>query len=307
MTKKILVTGACGMIGYRLCESLYQQNIPFVGLDLKSPDKTSVPLHFFVKADCLNLNQLSQLKDSFHMVIHLAAHASVIPTIKNPQLAIDNILMTYNVLEFCRSKRINKLLFSSSREVYGSQKDHIFMESDSNSLYIKNPYGASKLSCESLISSYAKSFNISSIICRFSNIYGLYDFSSRVIPTFIKKSFNNERISIFGSEKILDFLFIDDCIDIINKLITYRPNTSTYFVNLMSNTPTSLINLAHIVKEKTNSSSEVVLLKNRSGETEYFVGSNKKLLLDIKPKPLTSLSEGLDFSISWYKDYFLLK
>ncbi len=301
---KVLVTGAAGMIGTSLCESLAKSNINFLGIDLQLPQYSDMDLNYFKQIDCRKLNELLLLDSDFDMVIHLAAHSSVLPLIQSPNLALENISMTLNILEFCKIKNIKHVIFSSSREVYGSKKNYFFKEEDINITQIENPYGVSKLSCESLIASYSKNFNLNATICRFSNVYGKYDFTGRVIPIFIEKCLHNAPLTIFGKEKILDFIYIIDVVNALEFLMHYTQKTQIEIFNIMSNQPINLSEIATILKEKTNSISEINIQENRQGETSCFTGDNTKFL-SLNPNfQLSNLDASLSSTIQWYAPYF---
>ena len=103
-------------------------------------------------------------------------------------------------------------MFSSSREVYGNSDKVIHNEDEA---YVKNcesPYTASKVGGEALVHSYQQCYDIDFVIFRFSNVYGMYDGSDRVIPLFIERAKQGNDLLVFGKEKLLDFTYIDDCV-----------------------------------------------------------------------------------------------
>src|SRR5207248_3592975 len=118
-------------------------------------------------------------------------------------------------------------VFSSSREVYGDIHRYIedeslrpttMGESTAHFAYTESPYSASKIASEALIYSYARCYGLRYLVFRFSNVYGRYDNDlqrmERVLPLFIHQMSRGEPITVFGGEdKVLDFTYIDDCID----------------------------------------------------------------------------------------------
>ena len=81
----------------------------------------------------------------------------------------------------------------------------IHNESESCVKNCENSYTASKISGEAFVHSYHQCYNIDYVIIRFSNVYGKYDFSNRVVPIFIARSFKNSDITIYGNQKIFGF------------------------------------------------------------------------------------------------------
>jgi UDP-glucuronate 4-epimerase len=121
---------------------------------------------------------------------------------------MENVTMTYNVLEYCRLAHL-PIVFSSSREVYGdihryiedkNERPSTMHERTSDFAYTESPYSASKIASEALIYSYARCYGLKYIVFRFSNVYGRFDNDigrmERVIPLFIRRIANDEPITI---------------------------------------------------------------------------------------------------------------
>ena len=183
------------------------------------------------------------------VIVHLAAYAKVHELVENPVRSLDNIAMTMNALEFARARKI-PILFGSSRETYGNIQLDRTAEHAADFVNAASPYAASKIASEALIHSYGRCFNMRYLIFRFSNVYGRFDCDldrmERVIPLFVRKILNREPLTVFGPEKILDFTFVDDCVDgviagINRVLSTHSVNTT---LNLAHGSGNKLIELA---------------------------------------------------------------
>ncbi|MBI2523745.1 NAD(P)-dependent oxidoreductase, partial [Candidatus Peregrinibacteria bacterium] len=117
---RILVTGSSGTIGTRLCEKLLEQGHDVVGIDWK-PNKWNADVETITThLDLRNLDELQTTNYPLQTdaVIHLAANARVYELVENPGRARDNMLTTFNVLEWARKHGVRKFLFASSRETY---------------------------------------------------------------------------------------------------------------------------------------------------------------------------------------------
>src|SRR5207247_695367 len=150
------------------------------------------------------------------VMVHLAAHAKVHELVREPRRALENAIMTFNVLEYCRANEL-PLVFSSTREVYGDvHRFEEYGEATADFAYTESPYSASKIASEALIYSYARCYGLRYQVFRFSNVYGRYDNDiermERVIPLFIKRIADDAPITIYGEKKVLDFTYVDDCI-----------------------------------------------------------------------------------------------
>ena len=136
------------------------------------------------------------------LVVHLAAHAKVHQLVRHPQRALENAVMTFNVLEYARQQQI-PIVFSSSREVYGDvHRFEEYGEGVADFAYTESTYSASKIAGEAFVYSYARCYGLRYLVFRFSNVYGRYDNDLhrmvRVIPLFIHSMLRNEPITIYG-------------------------------------------------------------------------------------------------------------
>lgn len=298
--RKILVTGSSGTIGTALCEALMEEGYEVDGIDVKHNKWSEKVDRITIISDLRDKNFFSKLPDDFDMVIHLAANARVYNLVVDPSLARDNFEILFNILEFSRLNNIRKVIFASSREVYGNS-DKIFHNEDE--AYVKNcesPYTATKIGGEALVHSYHQCYDIDFIILRFSNVYGKYDDSDRVIPLFITRVMQNEGLIVFGREKLLDFTYIDDCVNGIMKSVEMFDVAKNTSFNIASGEGITILDLAKIIQNKMGSKGEIVIKESRIGEVTKFVAdiSRARKLLNYEPE--VSIEEGIEKAIEWY-------
>jgi UDP-glucose 4-epimerase len=300
--KKILITGSSGTIGTRLGEKLLNLGYEIIGVDWeknkwhKNLEKRTTHL------DLRNKNLvLKKLPKKVDLIIHLAANARVYELVKNPDLARDNMITTYNILEYARINKIKNIIFASSREVYGNTKKAKHKEVDVKIENCESPYSASKISGEALIHSYHKCFGVNYVIIRFSNVYGMYDESDRVIPLFIRKAIKNENLVVFGKDKILDFTYIDDAVEGVIKAIQRFNKVKNNTFNIATGKGTKILFVAQLIKKFLNSKSRIIIKQNRPGEVVKYIAdiSKARRLLNYEPK--TNIIEGIKKTINWYK------
>lgn len=299
--KKILVTGNSGTIGTSLCKRLISELYDFIGLDCK-PNRWDKELdNKTIILDLRNNEALNKIPaKEIDLVIHLAANARVYNLVKSPDMARDNFLTTYNVLEYVRKNDIKKIIFASSREVYGNSDHILHTESEA---YVKNcesSYTASKIAGEALIHSYHQCYGINFIILRFSNVYGKYDFSDRVIPLFIAKSLKNSDITIYGKQKILDFTYIEDSVTGIIKSIERFNAVKNETYNIATQKGITIYNIAELITKYTSSKSKIIFENNRKGEVTKCVAdiSKAKAVLDYNPR--VDIESGIANAVEWY-------
>jgi len=282
---KILITGGAGFIGKYLANKLCLENE--VTIIDNFYRKNNIKLREKVKVIEQDITEnFEELISQNDIIYHLAAISQVMTSIKEPELTYKvNIEATKNIVASC-SKHNKKLIFASSREVYGTQ-DKLPVKINTE-LNPENPYAASKLAGEALIKSYGKTYDLDYNIVRMSNVYGDGD-SGRVIPNFINMFKNNQDVELYGSEKIIDFLYIEDTINALEKL----KDKSGLTLNLGSGTQTNLVELANLIKELTNSNSKINIAGERKGEVGKFCADISETKEKLKWEPKTSLRNGL--------------
>ena len=297
---RILVTGSSGSIGTRLCESFLEKNIDFIGLDLKKNKWNKEINDRTVISDLRTYDFARKLPKDIDTVIHLAANSRVNDLILDPSLALENFVTLFNILEYSRKSNVSKFLFSSSREVYGNISNRNATESQVDLNLCESPYSASKLGGEALIQSYKKCFNLDFVILRFSNVYGMYDESNRVVPVFLELCKLNKKLVVFGEEKTLDFVYIDDVIFSILSSIEKFDVVKNDVFNVAYGEGTTLVHLANVIKSETNSETEIIIKENRTGEVMRFVGDISKSNQKLSYSPQVSLEQGIIKAVQWY-------
>lgn len=304
MIKKILVTGSSGMIGTGLCEQLLLLKKDIIGVD-KVPNRWNKQIdNITIKADLSEVKSISSLPKDIDCLVHLAANARVYDLINDPQKAQENINCTFNILEYCRISGVKKIIFASSREVYGNTDLSICEENNASIDRCESPYAASKISCEALVRSYRKCFGLQIVILRFSNVYGRYDDSDRVIPLFIKLSMKNADLNIYGKDKVMDFTYLDDSVNGIIAAIDNFNNVEGKNINIASGKGTSVIDLANLIKLHMKSTGRVISMENRTGEVVRFVGDISLAKKALGWNPDVEIEEGIKRSINWYVPYY---
>jgi len=298
--KKVLITGSSGTIGTRLFEKLLEKGYEVIGFD-KSPNKWHGNLNkLTIVGNLLDKNHIKKIPTDIDLIIHLAANARVYDLVVEPDLALENIISTYNILEFARQKNINRIIFSSSRETYGNRKVIKSKEKDVDINLCESPYAASKISDEVLIYSYSKCYRIDYIVLRFSNVYGMYDESNRFVPVMIRKMAKNENIEIFGKDKLLDFTYIDDCVDGIIKSVENFGKAKNNIFNIATGSGQKLIDVANFIKKNLKSKNKVAIKSSRKGEVVKYVADISKAKKMLAYKPKTSFQKAINLTINWY-------
>jgi len=309
---KIIITGSSGQIGTNLALSLMKEGHEVVGIDKRDnawTDKIKMLKIDLSKRFSNFIGGFDEEKLPFtpDLVVHFAANAKVHELVKIPDRALDNILDTYNVLEYCRQNKV-PILFSSSREVYGDIKRELTDENQADFLSAASPYAASKIAGEALVYSYSTCYDIPYIVLRFSNVYGRYDNDlermERVIPLFIKRIAQGQPITVFGKEKVLDFTYVDDCINgvkkAIAKLVSREVQNETF--NLAFGEGQSLLKMVEYIEEAVGKKADLSFTETQVGEVRHYIADISKAKQLLGYNPTTSLKEGIAKTVEWWRE-----
>jgi nucleoside-diphosphate-sugar epimerase len=301
---KILVTGSSGTIGTRLCEKLLADGHTVMGADW-------LPCQWKPEVEALRINIDLRHKEEFgvlptdvDLIIHLAANARVYELVENPDRAMDNFIDTFNILEFARKNGIKRMMFASSRETYGNihlPEGQKYSEDKAHFMACESPYTASKIGGEALFEAYKRCYGIETIIWRFSNVYGMYDNSIRVVPLYFRLAKTNGLMKVFGKDKCLDFTYIDDCVAGIALGVEKWDTAKNDTYNLAYGEGTTILHLAERMKELLGSTSELEIGPARTGEVTHYIADISKAQRVLGYSPKTPFDRGIEMAVEWYK------
>ena len=293
---KILVTGGAGFIGGHLVNRLVSDNCgEILVLDNlhRGYSRDSLPASVeFRNADIRDQAAVADAVRGCAVVFHLAAQSNVMGAIADSGYAFStNVAGTFHVLEAARNARVKRLVFTSSREVYGDPKTIPVPESAP--VRPINSYGASKVAGE-VYCRLAAHQGLEAVVLRLANVYGPGD-RDRVIPLFSAAAAAGRPLTVFGSRKIVDFVGIETVVDALLKAAFGRYIRGP--VNIGSGTGTTVADLARRVVSVTKSASSVRVTEEREQEVGRFVAdiTRARRLLGLVPPadPLWALPQAL--------------
>jgi nucleoside-diphosphate-sugar epimerase len=311
---RILVTGSSGQIGTNLALRLQGDGHDVFGVDKRqNPWTDAFPTllqdlagHYPAFPGGIGGVEYPQVD----LVVHLAAHAKVHQLVREPHRALENAIMTFNVLEYARGIGL-PLVFSSTREVYGDvHRFEEYIEEHADFAYTESPYSASKITSEAFIYSYARCYGLNYLVFRFSNVYGRYDNDlwrmERVLPLFMHQLSRGEPITIFGGDqKVLDFTYIDDCVDGIARgvyaLAEQRMTNQT--INLAYGQGNTLVRAAELIAAELGVDPQIHLAPSLLGEVTHYVADVSKARALLGWEPETPLAEGIPRSVAWFREW----
>ena len=276
MIKTIAVTGSSGFIGSKLVDSLREDGIELLELDLKNG------------FDLTDKNCLEKIK-KFDAVVHLAARSFVPDSFVYPrQFYADNYIITLNILELAR-KFNSKVIFFSSY-VYGTPR---YLPIDEHHpLEAHNPYAQSKIICEKLCEGYARDFDLPVIIFRPFNIYGTGQNSYFLIPTILNQV-KTGLVKLQDSRPKRDFIFVDDVISAIRSVIS-SSTSHIDFYNLGYGVSHSISDIISSIREIYPHEFNVEFNGEiRKNEVMDIVADISHAKVDLLWEPKVSLNEGI--------------
>jgi len=254
--KHILITGGAGFIGSHVVDHLIKKNRVTVLDNLSSGRMEFIQHHMdndnfvLIEADLMEPGTITPALDGIDMVFHLAANPDVRLGAEDTKVHLEqNILATYNLLEAMRLTGTGRLVFTSTSTVYGAASIMPTPEDYGPQVPI-SLYGASKLACEALISSYCHTFNMKAWLYRFANIVGSRG-SHGVLVDFINKlRVDPFTLEILGSgRQKKSYLDVGDCVDAMVFGMEHSDETVNIF-NIGSEDSIDVVGIADIVTKK---------------------------------------------------------
>lgn len=225
-------------------DNLSSGKLEFIEQHFENPDFS------LVRGDLLDPEAIERACTDVDMVYHVAANPDVKLGASDTKVHLDqNILATYNLLEAMRKGNAKKIAFTSTSTVYGEASVMPTPE-DYGPLIPISLYGASKLACEALITSYSHTFDMQAWIFRFANIVGPRS-THGITVDFIKKLKENPgRLEILGDGKQeKSYLHVSECVDAILFAIEKSKEEVNIF-NIGSEDTISATEIGQVVTEE---------------------------------------------------------
>ena len=334
-SRRVLVTGAAGFIGFHLCARLLDRGEDVLGLDNLN-DYYEVGLKIdrigqietrrnfkFLKMDISDRSSMSELfsKEEFDVVVNLAAQAGVRYSLLNPHAYIENNITGFlNILEGCRRHPVAHLVFASSSSVYGASTKMPFSVHD-NVDHPVSLYGATKKANELMAHAYSNLFNVPCTGLRFFTVYGPWGRPDMVLFIFTKAILEGRPIDVFNYGKMQrDFTYVDDIIEGVVRVMdrvpgpgpgwdSRRPDPATgsgpyRLYNIGNNNPVELARLIEVLEDCLSKKAERNLLPMQAGDVVATYADVDDLMRDVGFKPSTPIEDGVKKFVEWYRSYY---
>lgn len=313
--KKILVTGSAGFIGSHLCLALKNRGDHVVGYDnfnayystdLKKAraaqlEKKKISTLNADINDALTLKKCLEENEINH-VVHLAAQAGVRYSFENPNAYVHSNLTGFvQLLEVLKTMPHIRLIYASSSSVYGLNTKIPFAESDQTDCPASF-YGATKKSNEMIAHAYHHTFKIPMIGLRFFTVYGPWGRPDMAYFSFTKAILEGKPITVYAQGEVKrDFTYIDD---IVEGTVQAIDRCEGYdIVNLGNHRPESVNTLIAILESLLKKKAVRHEMPLPAGDVPMTYADLSKASRLLGYSPQTSLEEGLERFITWYRNH----
>ena len=330
----LLVTGCAGFVGFHFARRLLEAGKPVVGLDnlndyydpaLKLARLgllEKYPAFTFLKLDLADRAGMKAAFEQFgfSVVVHLAAQAGVRYSLQNPHAYADSNLEGFiNILEGCRHAGCRHLLFASSSSVYGANTKLPFSAHDN----VDHPislYAATKKANELLAHSYSHLYGLPMTGLRFFTVYGPWYRPDMALYVFARAITEGRPINLFNHGNMRrDFTYVDDVVEAMIRIVDRPPQGDPKWsganpdpssssapwriYNIGNNRPEELMHVVALLEKGLGRAAEKVLLPMQAGDVLETFADVDDLARDIGFKPQTSIEDGIEKFVAWFRDY----
>jgi len=332
----ILITGAAGFIGFHLSKILCEKGYEVIGLDninsyydvnlkfgrlyelginkeeaskfhtiCKSEKYTNFK---FYRANLEDDNFLNQLFEqyTFQRVINLAAQAGVRYSIENPKAyGQSNLVGFLNILECCRTYKVNHLMYASSSSIYGNSTDVPF-KTTQNVDHPISLYAATKKANELMAHAYSHLYQLHTTGLRFFTVYGPWGRPDMAMFLFTDAILNNKPLQVFNHGDLSrDFTYIDDIVQgIINLIEKSKTDLHYQLYNIGNSKPVQLMDFIKEIEESTGLKAELEMKPMQPGDVNQTWADVEDLKQNFDYQPNFPVKEGVANFINWYKSYY---
>ncbi len=306
----MLVTGGAGFIGSCFVRHILKKHPDYKVINLDAltycgnlenlVDVQDNPNYTFVHGNICDKELVRDLIKDCDFVVNFAAESHVDNSIKRPEIFVEtNVLGTLNLLQASKELGVERFLQVSTDEVYGSLgKSGYFYET--TPLAPNSPYSASKASADMLVRAYYETFKLPTLNTRCSNNYGPYQYPEKLIPFFISRLLNGQKVPVYGDGlNVRDWLYVYDHCEAIDVVLHKGKIGEVYNIG-GHNEKTNLEITRLILDAMGKDESSIEYVEDRLGHDRRYAISNDKITSELGWAPSITFEEGVKLTIDWY-------
>ncbi len=335
---KILVTGNAGFIGFHVARALLKRGDEIVGFDsvnayydvklkesrLKLLESEAAPGQYqFIRGSLEDKAAVNALfaAHRFDRVIHLAAQAGVRHSISHPEdYVASNLVGFTHMLEACRHQAVPHLTYASSSSVYGANATMPFAEEQG----VNHPlhmYAATKRANELMAHAYSNLFKLPTTGLRFFTVYGPWGRPDMALFLFTRNILEGKPIQVFNNgNHMRDFTYVADIVEGVIRASdqiavpdaawdAHAPNPATSFApfrlfNIGNSSPVNLSTYIETLEEALGKKAIREMLPLQAGDIPSTFADVSRLVEATGYKPSTTVREGIQAFVAWYREYY---
>ena len=313
--KKVLVTGADGFIGSHLVERLIEEGCDvkaFVFYNslntwgwLDTLSKEKLECIEVISGDIRDFDRVNEAIIGIDMVFHLAALIGIPYSYYSPRSYIEtNVTGTLNVLQASRNNDLQKVIVTSTSEVYGTALYAPINEE--HPLQGQSPYSASKIGADKISESFYRSFSLPVVTVRPFNTYGPRQSARAVIPNIIAQLISGSKeIKLGDISPKRDFTYVLDTVSGFIELAKSNESIGKT-INIATNSEFSIKNIADILISEINPDAKIVSdfsrVRPKNSEVLRLLGDNSLIKKLTSWEPRFSIKSGLQKTVEWFKN-----
>lgn len=336
MTRKVLITGTAGFIGFHLTRLLLADGFRVHGYDGMT-DYYDVTLKQRRHAMLLQSRNFSATEgmledqarfdavaDEFQpdVIVHLAAQAGVRYSLENPRAYLDaNVVGTFNVMEAARRLKVQHLLMASTSSVYGANDEMPFTETEKADTQL-TIYAATKKANESMAHAYAHLWNLPTTMFRFFTVYGTWGRPDLALYKFVDAILDGRPIDIYNQgDMYRDFTYVDDLVRGIRLLIdavperpaskeeiepgdSLSPVAPFRIVNIGNSDKVRLLDFIEAIEDCLGRKAIRNYMPMQMGDVPATWADASLLQRLTGYRPQTDFREGIARFVEWFRDYY---
>jgi dTDP-glucose 4,6-dehydratase len=311
--RRVLVTGAGGFIASHLVERLLREGArvrAFVRYnsrdeagflkEVKERDRLEI-----TAGDLRNSGGVEHAVQGMEVVFHLGAVISIPYSYINPVEVVEsNVLGTLNLLLACQKWGVERVVHTSTSEVYGTAR--VVPIDESHPLQGQSPYSASKIGADKLVESFWRTYELPVVTVRPFNTYGPRQSARAVIPTIISQALSREVVHLGNLETRRDFTYVDDTVEGFVRAARSEGVVGEV-INLGTGEDISIREVAKMIIDMIGHKARVEVEEERirpeQSEVMRLVSDNRLAQEKIGWQPEVRLEEGLHRTIAWIEDH----